>query len=637
MQISSLTIRNLRCIKELTLDLGSEVVLVGPNNVGKTAILEAIRVLLTRRWGRRGSGFTELDIRRTGAAFDPRTAPPIEVEATFVESAKGEWPPAVHDTLFDIIQADMVTGAGKIVIRVASQYEPSTKTYETRWTFLGADGKPTASRGRAVNLYADFFDFVPVFYLSALRDSKDEFGQRSPLWATILRSMEISPELEAELTASLEDFDAKLTASDPRLAGIATTIGQASTGQPDPNLVNIRSIPFSARDVLARAEVHLRRTPDASWLPLGCQGQGTQSLAVLFLFDAYVNHLLQSEFKPESTPVLALEEPEVHLHPQSARALWKRITSMKGQKLIASHSPFFVQHVPISSLRLIRAGTDGPTVSYVRTQVSAEDVINDDVRELVAQHPSVLSVNSRTLFARQPIRHSLLKKLYACFVDPATRSAYHARLKRLRGDSLGLIEQKELDRLETFGRRIRGEIFFASCWLICEGASDHLLLHTAAAQLGKSLDESGVAVIDCQNNGSAAIFAQLAHALGIPWFALFDNDPGGSGCVSNIENVGFDATEVTQRCYRLSEANLETELVLGGLGQTLIQIATELGATLTDLGSDDALIKFLQKHKAIYPVRLAERIRATTGVLPTRLTDAVTKALEAASWQKSLS
>src|SRR5688572_1886124 len=104
MQISSLTIRNFRGIKELKLDLGPEVVLIGSNNVGKTTILEAIRILLTRRWGRRGSGFTELDVRRSGAAFDAKTAPPIEVEATFLEPGKDAWPRPIHDALFEVIQ-----------------------------------------------------------------------------------------------------------------------------------------------------------------------------------------------------------------------------------------------------------------------------------------------------------------------------------------------------------------------------------------------------------------------------------------------------------------------------------------------------------------------------------------------------
>jgi putative ATP-dependent endonuclease of the OLD family len=56
MQIKSLKIKNFRSIKELELVLGETTVFIGPNNAGKTAILDALRIVLTRRWGLRGSG-----------------------------------------------------------------------------------------------------------------------------------------------------------------------------------------------------------------------------------------------------------------------------------------------------------------------------------------------------------------------------------------------------------------------------------------------------------------------------------------------------------------------------------------------------------------------------------------------------
>ena len=51
MRITALHIENFRSIKSLDLDLGETTVFIGPNNAGKTAILDAIRIALTRRWG----------------------------------------------------------------------------------------------------------------------------------------------------------------------------------------------------------------------------------------------------------------------------------------------------------------------------------------------------------------------------------------------------------------------------------------------------------------------------------------------------------------------------------------------------------------------------------------------------------
>ena len=49
MRVTRLEIRNFRSIKQLALDLGETTVFVGPNNAGKTAILDALRIALRPR------------------------------------------------------------------------------------------------------------------------------------------------------------------------------------------------------------------------------------------------------------------------------------------------------------------------------------------------------------------------------------------------------------------------------------------------------------------------------------------------------------------------------------------------------------------------------------------------------------
>jgi putative ATP-dependent endonuclease of OLD family len=62
MKIANLQIENFRSIRSLSLDLDDTTLFIGPNNAGKSAILEAVRIALSRRWGQRGTGFTEDDV-----------------------------------------------------------------------------------------------------------------------------------------------------------------------------------------------------------------------------------------------------------------------------------------------------------------------------------------------------------------------------------------------------------------------------------------------------------------------------------------------------------------------------------------------------------------------------------------------
>jgi putative ATP-dependent endonuclease of OLD family len=78
MRVTAIRIENFRSIKTLDLDLGDTTVFVGPNNAGKTAILDALRIALTRKWGQRGTGFTEYDVH-LAAGERPLTFFPLRV------------------------------------------------------------------------------------------------------------------------------------------------------------------------------------------------------------------------------------------------------------------------------------------------------------------------------------------------------------------------------------------------------------------------------------------------------------------------------------------------------------------------------------------------------------------------------
>lgn len=75
MRVTQIEIRNFRPISHLVVDLSETTVFVGPNNAGKTALLDALRTAPTRRCGQRGTGFTEYDVHLTSDTDDPKSSP----------------------------------------------------------------------------------------------------------------------------------------------------------------------------------------------------------------------------------------------------------------------------------------------------------------------------------------------------------------------------------------------------------------------------------------------------------------------------------------------------------------------------------------------------------------------------------
>lgn len=110
MRITSLKIQNFRSIKLLELELGETTVFIGPNNAGKTAILDAVRIALTRRWGQRRTGFTEYDVHLAKEDDEPKSSPGVIIELRAEEAVAGEWPDGMQQSLDDISQTDPVTG-----------------------------------------------------------------------------------------------------------------------------------------------------------------------------------------------------------------------------------------------------------------------------------------------------------------------------------------------------------------------------------------------------------------------------------------------------------------------------------------------------------------------------------------------
>ena len=140
-----------------------------------------------------------------------------------------------------------------------------------------------------------FWQYVPVFYLGALRDADDEFSARSQFWGRLLKAMEIPPELEGTVQEVLDGLNTQLLNADPRLAQIATTLSGATrvAARDREGGVNLRLVPLKSWDLLSKAQIILRNEPDWPWLPLERHGQGMQSLSVIFLFQAFVDHLLK--------------------------------------------------------------------------------------------------------------------------------------------------------------------------------------------------------------------------------------------------------------------------------------------------------------------------------------------------------
>ncbi len=326
MLLKEVRVKNFRCLKEISVPLNETTILIGENNAGKTTFLDALRQGLTRL-RTRTSPFDEYDYYMKEANFDPKESEGIVIDLIFQEEKPNQWSERVKQLLGEICQPiqfdeDPEEAVNLIWLRISSLYEETLKDFSLTTEFLNYKGDPLPQKVQSNTKYNDFLKHTPVFYMQALRDIKESFSTNSHFWGKFLKKMDLPKERLKEMQENLLTINTELITSDPNLDKMIQSLEQINSvlSIKEGDVVSINALPLKSWDLLSKAQVVLKGRGSDVEFPLDRHGQGTQSLAIIFLFQAYVDILLKLVYDRESEAILTLEEPEAHLHPHTVES-----------------------------------------------------------------------------------------------------------------------------------------------------------------------------------------------------------------------------------------------------------------------------------------------------------------------------
>lgn len=353
MRLSKITIDNFRGIKHIEVELDRDMtVLVGENNVGKTSVLEALRLCLDVVKSDKTCNFSEYDFYRDDTRTGIETCEPVSITLSFLESEEHLWHEHVTQALNEVIVG---SDYSVIKFRVTAQFDVDTGQPVQSWSFLDDADNELVGRAGAIK---ELRRLRPFFFQAALRAARDQFHGQSTYWASFLKNRDIDETTQRALEEELYQVNQKIVDAHTSFRDVTEEVKRisdlVSVGQTD--AVTVDPAPADVYKALRYTDVNLLTASNAK-IPIRSHGEGTQSLSVLLLFSAYLKTRLQADVDRYADPIISIEEPEAHLHPNAVRAVWQLLNDLPGQKIVATHSGDILSEVPVSKLR--RMSRDG--------------------------------------------------------------------------------------------------------------------------------------------------------------------------------------------------------------------------------------------------------------------------------------
>ncbi len=356
MKLRKLEIQNFRGIKNLQLDVGDTTVLIGENNTGKTAVLDAFRFALRDVRSRRGCSFAAYDFHLPNSTAEPASSGAISIRLTFREDAPGEWEERQVARLNRAKIAQINTdGCTTVILKVGARFDATAQDFIQDWEFQNLDG--IALTGVPDTAIMTLQNEISYYYLAALRDAAKHFDAKGAFWRPFLKDSQLPSAQRKEIEEKLAAINQLIISSHgsftqvvDKLKDVRDVVCINNSGSGD--LVSVDAVPCRLFDMLNKTQVNLN-TETGAKIPISYHGEGIQSLSVLMLFNAFLDAW------NDGASLVALEEPEAHLHPSAVRSLWQLINRIPGQKIISTHSGDLLSEVPSEAVtRLYRKNGD---------------------------------------------------------------------------------------------------------------------------------------------------------------------------------------------------------------------------------------------------------------------------------------
>lgn len=402
-RVTEVRVSNFRSLNNIALELDDLTVLVGANNAGKTSFLDAMYTAIGA--GRKALGPEDVHVG-AGEAVAPQDREitidvrvrPFDVNGKLLD----KFPLGAYwISLWGTGVAQDLDFNDYMAFRTRFFWDDTKGDYTLERKFLKdwKDDKDWLSAAPSPEgVSAEQLEHVALHYIDAKRDLDDDLRRQGSFWRRLTDNLGLEEGDIKDFEAALSELNDGIVSKSAVLQHLKTNLtDMSSVVSADSGGVEITPVARRLRDLSKGVDVTFATT-GAQAFPLTRHGMGTRSLASLLVFRAFMSwrYALAEKLGNETHSLLALEEPESHLHPQAQRALFSQIKSIPGQRIVSTHSPYFAGQAKLGELRLF---TKLGGVTQAK-RLAMSEVNPDDIRKL---ERTVVASRGDLLFARAVI------------------------------------------------------------------------------------------------------------------------------------------------------------------------------------------------------------------------------------------